>query len=295
MSFQIETFGKWILAGEHSVLRGSPALVFPLKSKKLTLTYGEGPGEKPEYRGEQGTEYEFLFRAVFEKCCELLNLNSQDILKKQIIITSSLPVGTGLGASAAFCVAMTKMFQQLGYVAEKDVYDFALKLENLFHGESSGVDIAVCLFQKGLIFEREKRREILYPTWKPHLYVSYAGQRGMTFDCVKKVKHLIEVQPEIGLAVDEKMKQAVKICHLALTSEMMGSDRLEQLSSGIRTASECFDAWELTGGGVRSEMDRLLHAGALAVKPTGSGGGGYVLSLWGKPPVSVSGLSFCFD
>ncbi|MFN7905909.1 MAG: hypothetical protein ACK5P5_12075, partial [Pseudobdellovibrionaceae bacterium] len=33
----VETCGKWILAGEHAVLRGSEAVVFPLKSARLKL------------------------------------------------------------------------------------------------------------------------------------------------------------------------------------------------------------------------------------------------------------------
>lgn len=31
-------------------------------------------------------------------------------------------------------------------------------------------------------------------------------------------------------------------------------------------------------------MNRLTAEGALAVKPTGSGGGGFVLSLWDRQP-----------
>lgn len=31
--FQTTTYGKWILAGEHAVLRGHSALVFPIKEK----------------------------------------------------------------------------------------------------------------------------------------------------------------------------------------------------------------------------------------------------------------------
>ena len=37
--FETTTFGKWILAGEHAVVRGHEALVFPIKEKQLTLRY----------------------------------------------------------------------------------------------------------------------------------------------------------------------------------------------------------------------------------------------------------------
>ncbi|MFI4919641.1 MAG: mevalonate kinase, partial [Legionellales bacterium] len=37
--FETTTFGKWILAGEHAVVRGHEALVFPIKEKQLHLQY----------------------------------------------------------------------------------------------------------------------------------------------------------------------------------------------------------------------------------------------------------------
>lgn len=38
-SFTTTTHGKWILTGEHAVLRGSPAIIFPIASRALTLNY----------------------------------------------------------------------------------------------------------------------------------------------------------------------------------------------------------------------------------------------------------------
>ena len=37
--FEVKVSGKWILAGEHSVLRGGRAIVFPLNSRYLKLKY----------------------------------------------------------------------------------------------------------------------------------------------------------------------------------------------------------------------------------------------------------------
>ena len=36
---KFKTHGKWILAGEHSVLRGCPALVFPVRSRFLEFEH----------------------------------------------------------------------------------------------------------------------------------------------------------------------------------------------------------------------------------------------------------------
>ncbi len=287
---RIMTYGKWILAGEHSVLRGSPALVFPLKSKSLELIYGE-QGEGVCFGGTTGKEYEILFRTVLEKSCDLLKIDSRELLRKKVTLLSNLPVGTGLGASAAFCVTVVKLFHSLGYLRENELYDFALKLENLFHGESSGVDLAVCLQGTGLLFERSGKRDIFAPRWTPHLYVSYTGQRGMTYDCVRQVKDFISRDSHLGMDLDQRMKEAVLFCAEAMQGD---SSQLPLLQKGIQQAATCFQGWGLDTGGVRNEMERVLQAGALAVKPTGSGGGGYVLSLWEQEPVGVSGLSRCF-
>src|SRR5207247_9623027 len=43
--FHTRTFGKWILAGEHAVLRGSPALAFPLRARGLELRHSSNGGK----------------------------------------------------------------------------------------------------------------------------------------------------------------------------------------------------------------------------------------------------------
>jgi mevalonate kinase len=289
----IVTYGKWILAGEHSVLRGVPALVFPLKSKFLRLraSLESLPEGKIQYGGETGSEYEIFFRSVVAKLCEILNLDSKVIMSRQVFIESNLPVGTGLGASAAFCASICQLFSSWGFIKEQDLFSTAVQLENLFHGESSGVDLAVCFSGQGLLFERKGRRDVFRPQWFPHLYVSYTGQRGITFDCVSKVKAFMEGHPSLGDKVDEQMRSAVSLCEKALRGD---STSIQDLQNGMDLALDCFTQWGLVTSSVLTEMARLKKAGALAVKPTGSGGGGFVLSLWEEKPGHVPGLSSCF-
>ena len=293
LPIHILTHGKWILAGEHSVLRGVPALVFPLKSKYLRVraSYEKSNQRKIEYLGETGGEYEIFFRSVVVKLCEILELDSSEVFSRQICIDSNLPVGTGLGASAAFCASMCQLFCSWGYIDKQNLFHLAIQLENLFHGESSGVDLAVCFSGQGLLFERSARRDVFVPKWFPHLYVSYTGQRGITFDCVNKVKALLESRPSLGLSLDDQMRTAVSTCEIAL---LKTDACLDDLRQGMDLALDCFQQWGLVTSAVQFEMERLKNAGALAVKPTGSGGGGFVLSLWRERPARVPGLSSCF-
>jgi mevalonate kinase len=284
--FRTRTYGKWILAGEHAVLRGSPALAFPLTTRSLQLDYfPQNQGLDVEFAGPNGAELKLLFYGVIENALSRLRVGEP--LHGRFVLDSSLPVGAGLGASAALCGAVARWCEASGWIPTNDVYEFARELENLFHGESSGVDLAVSLSAQGIRFVRGGERKPVKINWWPKLYLSYSGQRGMTAECVAKVKRLFETDPALAAAMDAQMRRSVQLCEQALAGSE--SESLPLLKQAIDLGRECFEKWELCGGDVGSHMRLLSEAGAYAVKPTGSGGGGYVLSLWrGEPPAALA-------
>lgn len=285
-TFQCQAFGKWILAGEHAVLRGSPALVFPIRTRSLHLTYFQNEADLDvQLDGDHGVELKLLVWTVLEKACELRHIERAK-LKGELVLESSLPVGAGMGASAALCVALVRWLGFLGFVPESEYYEFSRQLENIFHGESSGVDIAVALSGQGLRFSRSGERALLEPKWKPHWYISYSGKRGITLDAVSKVKSLLAENPARGQELDARMSEAVLLADQAL--HVNADDGLLQLAKAIDLAATCFDEWKLNEGAPAEHIQWLKDHGAIAVKPTGSGGGGYVLSLWkALPPENI--------
>lgn len=295
--FKTKTFGKWILAGEHSVLRGCPALVFPLKSKNLEFQFFKGPENLHlVLEGPHGKEMELLFWGVLEKASELCQYDRSQ-LHGTIQINSNVPVGAGMGASATLCVAIAQFFHFLMLIQSDRIYDFARDLENLFHGESSGVDIAVALEGKGLFFKRSGERKALDVQWQPCLYISYTGKRGVTSECVAQVKKIIQNDPEKGFHIDQQMESVVFRSLEILTGPSNEKTEINQkLAQQLKLGRECFDQWGLNDGEPQSHMEILVAQGALAVKPTGSGGGGYVLSLWqNEPPKELlNSLIPCF-
>lgn len=276
--YTTQTYGKWILAGEHAVLRGSPALVLPLKSHTMQFKYEQSDGDlRLSLKGQRGDELNLIIWGLIENALQRLGRQRHE-LTGELQIENNLALGTGLGASAALCVGVTQVFAAKGWVDQRRVYEFARDLEGLFHGQSSGVDIAVALEGAPLRFMRGGERTPLVMNWSPVMYLSYSGKRGVTSECVSKVMKLFEQSPHRAEKIDNQMREAVQLAELALKAD--AANGFDQLARAIDQARDCFHQWGLCDGALEQHMTSLTEAGAYAVKPTGSGGGGYVLSLW---------------
>ena len=280
--FSTSTHGKWILAGEHAVLRGSTAVVCPIPGKNLQLLFHPTQGDcKAEFTGDFSEDAHLLFWSVLEQGLEWVGQSLAEVSGK-FNLHNDIAMGAGMGASAALCAALSRWFAWKEYIRENEIFQFAKQLEDLFHGQSSGVDIAGALTEIPLIYHANGEQQPLKFAWQPHLYLSYSDQVGVTSHCVKKVKELMARDPVLGERIDLAMHASVELAIAALQKN--ASDGLAELTTAINQAHICFRQWGLAGGKVEQHINQLLEAGALATKPTGSGDGGYVLSLWASPP-----------
>ncbi len=292
-SYSSESYAKCIISGEHSVLRGCPALVIPVKSCALKSTWDLS--DKPlelSFSGEHSRELSLVFSGVLDQACRSLSLR-RDELKGQWRLENNIQLGGGLGASAAICVSIARYLVSLNKISEDSVYSFSQNLEDLFHGESSGVDIAASMSSGPLKFVRYGDRKKIDPMWSPLLYVSYSGHKGMTSDCVEQVKKFISNDRLRGNQLDRKMQESVELAVKAFeVGEKIGKGLL---IDSMNLSAACFEEWGLIDSQMYNEVGKLKKAGAIAVKPTGSGRGGYLLSLWDSPPAAACGDFYSVD
>ncbi len=278
MSFSCQSYGKWILAGEHSVLRGSEALVFPVTSQTMKFNYTESANMlEIECLGQSNDIIKPFFGALLNKALELVD-RSADQLSGKINIENQIAVGAGLGASAALCVNIAHWFVHLGWLQSEQVFNFSKELETIPHGESSGVDIATVLAKRGIAFRRGGEWMPLVVNWAPNWYLLHSGQQGITAKCVKQVNQMIEHDPALGNAIDQDMIKSVSLAKKALVEN--ASEGLIHLKESIDLANACFQRWDLIDSNMREKQQWLVRQGAIATKPVGSGGGGYLLGLW---------------
>ena len=275
MTFTTTTFGKWILSGEQSVLRGHPALVFPLGNYQLQLTYT--PSNKPlEIISSQDfiSPIQQAWQLGWSTCAPIHPMANTGYLN----IESSIPIGQGMGASAAMCLAIARCI--LHYSSQSiEPWLLAREMEHLFHGQSSGLDIIGAGSTQGTWFQNGTQRP-LNLKWRPQWMLTKSHEIGMTSEAIAKVQTLWQQQPSWAHEIDQRMASSVNLLMQALESPQV---LVEELANGMKMANDCFKDWGLITAHMQQITDELYKRGALAVKPTGSGGGGYLLSLWHQP------------
>lgn len=142
--------GKVILSGEHAVVYGKPALVCAI-DKRLTISVTPSKKSAPQNPGMQIVEKEVreFLRQKKISIPELFFSYSVD---------SQIPIGRGLGSSAAFSAAASAALLEL-YTGQEwsleEINNCAYKIERVFHKNPSGVDNTAAVFG-GLIYFRKE-------------------------------------------------------------------------------------------------------------------------------------------
>lgn len=360
--FIYQNCAKWILTGEHAVIRGGSAIAFPLLDKTMKLVYTKNDERLHIFLQHFNKEMEVLDPFFLEE----LKINFENFIKyientlniKKINgnfnVVSNIPIKAGLGSSAALCLCMAeflyehfynevigffKKFEEdenseknakekteknqknlhiksdqnddtknykseyekesQGSYCEKEynhyereenntdftnvsskclmIFKLSNTFENFFHFKSSGLDIATIFQKEPTIFYSKNDWKTLEMNWKPNLLLTYVECEKASCEAIKSVYNLINQNPKTSTRIDDLMKLSAYLAKMAFKKVDFGL-----LKESILLGYEAFNEWELITAQMENHIKMLYENGACAGKPVGSGGGGYIVSLWEK-------------
>ncbi|MEP7167341.1 MAG: hypothetical protein ABI758_05150 [Candidatus Woesebacteria bacterium] len=235
--------GKIILSGEHSVVYGYPALVCPVDQEVKVVIQ----------KGEQKKTSPFLLNilSIFQNEQEV---SFDDLL---IVIESTLPLGSGLGSSAATASAVFQAlycFFKIKYT-KKHLLFLVQESEKFAHGNPSGVDAVAVVYPSIIEFQKtdEQIEWDIIATGKalpPFLLLQSGIPSETTREMVEYVKTFSrkeEILPRIG-KITQKMIKKLKEKHLDLGLITQNERLLEELGVVGQKALSMIHQIESKGG-----------------------------------------------
>ncbi|MGC6491860.1 MAG: mevalonate kinase [Myxococcota bacterium] len=257
--------GKLILVGEHAVVYGHPALAFAVSQTMDISVYPvEGASR--------------VTSAFDDPRCTALLHRLFGAEGAHVEISTALPVGRGMGSSAALAVAVTRAAHAWHHpnaapLTPDEVFQQALPIETLFHNNPSGLDVAVSAWGGVLKYQRGTP-PILKPLCRPRLsfVVLDTGRVGVTSELVQ---HVAAQRPGINAHLERIGALATEAeRHLenpVALGEVLTANQAELRAIGVSTPQ--IDAY----------VDLALQHGAHGAKLSGAGGGGVVIALTSDP------------
>lgn len=275
-------FGKAIIFNEHFVVYGIPSIVSAIG--KYTVAKVEKadkpgwhlddkrdatPGYKKEKLDQQKESMEYILKKMD------LDLSKQGV---NIVLDGNLYAASGVGASAASCVAIARALADHFNMdlSNEEINEVGYEGEKGYHGNPSGVDNAASTYG-GLIWFKKNGEKVIEKIEIPHpieIVICNTGKVADTAAAVAGVKKRKEENPERYKEIFDKAENVAYLAKDAFENEDFKEvgklmDENHKLLQQIEVSSRELDflvklarkhgAWgaKLTGGGLGGNMIAL--------------------------------------
>lgn len=272
-------FGKVILFGEYSMIYGSSALLMPLYSGYAHWDYIWRTHGKKNYASNRNLMKYYSYLNENESFSEYIDMEKFDAeLKKGIFLDSTIPTGYGVGSSGALAAAVFDRFKKKEITDYLELKKFLGRMEDCFHGSSSGLDPLQCYLGKPFIIDRNSNVKILeddFINQNIHIFLIDSNVKSDTKNLVEYFNKQLE-NPRYAKAYNELYLPLVDRCINSLTSGNVNDffDHLLHLS---------YYQTIMFAPMVTEKMKPLFNLKRsnthFQVKICGSGGGGFFLGF----------------
>lgn len=271
--------GKIYLFGEHAVVYGEPAIACAVELRTRVTAQRSGNITICSDIGTTGLDFE-----IHPYVCSVIEkMGSPGV---SIDISSELPVGSGLGSSAAVTVATLAAINiefGLGHSSE-ELARMGHEIEQMVQGAASPTDTFVSTFGGVIEIPARKRLDAL----ECGVVIGNTNRGAAPRKTARLVKQVAELKKEYPELIDPIIKTigsfAKKGEILVNKKDYLSLGRLMNVNHGLLDA---------LGVGT-PELSALVYAardaGAFGAKITGAGGGGCMVALTDSPHEVASAI-----
>ena len=275
-------FGKAILFNEHFVVYGIPSIVSAIgnytiakinSSQKNGYKLNDNRGATPGYKEGKLKQQKISIENIINK----MNL---DIQKKgvNIELCGNLYAASGIGASAASCVAIARALSNYYNLnlSDEEINEIAYEGEKGYHGTPSGVDNTASTFG-GLIWFEKSDNNIIEKIEIPNPIEVVIGNTGKVANTELAVNGVRERKNNNPQKYKEIFNRAENIAYLA--KRAFKEEDYSELGKLMNENHKLLQQIEVS----TKELDFLVNIarehGSYGAKLTGGGLGGNIIAL----------------
>lgn len=274
-----QAHSKLILIGEHAVVYGAPAIALPFQAAsvrvEITPLVGEVLFDSIFFQGileDMPTKMKGLVHCI-KAACQQLN---QPVRHFKIKLISTIPIGRGLGSSAAIAVALVRgLFRFFNQPLSRETLIPLVDLaEQYAHGSPSGIDREATTSDHPIWFAKDEPTELVDVARPFYLIVGDTGRIGDTRAAVGHVRQLYQQYPnQTKVKIDQLTRLTVE------ARQHMMSGKLTKLGITLNLAQHELEALGVSDASLDHYITAAREAGALGAKLTGGGRGGCMIAL----------------
>jgi len=275
-------FGKTILFNEHFVVYDIPSIVSaignytvariePYDKAKVELV--DNRKATPNYKEEKLAQQQDSLKRMMAT----MNIDpSKNGIK--ITLEGNLYVASGIGASAASCVAIARALSNYFdmNLSDEEINNIAYEGEKGYHGTPSGVDNTASTYGGLIWFQKgeEKAIEQIALHYPIEIVIGNTGKVANTKAAVAGVRERREKEPEKYQAIFDR---AENIAYLA--KDAFEEEDFKEVGKLMNENHKLLQQIEVSSRELDFMVKLARDAGALGAKLTGGGLGGNMIAL----------------
>lgn len=276
---------KIILFGEHAVVYGQPAVAIPIQDVRASAAVSIDVAVSAPLIEAKDLRVDTIFGAPpypesIDPIIKVIELVNDKIVKLpksgwRLTIWSKIPVGRGLGSSAAISIAIIRALTKamIKIIAPRELIKYSFELEKIHHGTPSGIDNTVISLEKPILFRKDREPSAINFA-SMFFIVGDTGISKKTSDVVAQVADAREKKSEQYDRIFNQMGQIAREGVLGLKDGDV--KKVGKLMNENHTLLQRID---VSSPELENLIDAAKSKGALGAKLCGAGKGGCMVAV----------------